>query len=429
MNYNFDEIVTRRGSNCIKWDEAEDPNIIPLWVADMDFHVYPGITEALRKRVEHDVFGYSLVPQTYYDAVIRWFRDRHGACGWKREHFITTIGVVPAISAIIHALTLPGDKVLVNTPVYNCFFSSIRNQGCIAEEVPLLLNEASQPSPLNPPLDPKGRFQSEVEKEPSSLNAQLSTLNPHPAFTIDWNAFEQACADLKTRIFLLCNPHNPAGRVWTRDELQRMGEICFRHNVFVISDEIHCEFVAPGYQYTPFSSLGEEFLQNSATCVAASKAFNIAGLQNADIIVADPDKRYRIDRAINIFETCDVNPFGIVATEAAFTDGGAEWLDQLNDYVLGNYRYLRDLFAEKLPQMWVAPHEGTYLAWVDCTAAGLPSPAIADHLYHKDKVWIADGEAYGEHQRSFIRINLACPRAILAEGLRRIVESELWKTK
>ena len=349
MNYNFDEIVTRRGSNCIKWDEAEDPNIIPLWVADMDFHVYPGITEALRKRVEHDVFGYSLVPQTYYDAVIRWFRDRHGACGWQREHFITTIGVVPAVSAIIHALTLPGDKVLVNTPVYNCFFSSIRNQGCIAEEVPLLLNETSQPSPLNSPLDPKGRFQSEVENEPSTLNAQRSTLNPPPAFTIDWEAFERACADPKVRIFLLCNPHNPAGRVWTRDELQRMGEICFRHNVFVISDEIHCEFVAPGYQYTPFSSLGEEFLQNSATCVAASKAFNIAGLQNADIIVADPDKRYRIDRAINIFETCDVNPFGIVATEAAFTDGGAEWLSQLNDYVLDNYNYLRDLFAEKLP--------------------------------------------------------------------------------
>ena len=415
MNYNFDEIVTRRGSNCIKWDEAEDPNIIPLWVADMDFHVYPGITEALRKRVEHGVFGYSLVPQTYYDAVIRWFRDRHGACGWQREHFITTIGVVPAISAIIHALTLPGDKVLVNTPVYNCFFSSIRNQGCIAEEVPLLLNEAAQPS---------ARREGALSKRSGER-----TLNPSPAFTIDWGAFERACAEPKTRIFLLCNPHNPAGRVWTRDELQRMGEICFRHNVFVISDEIHCEFVAPGYQYTPFSSLGEEFLQNSATCVAASKAFNIAGLQNADIIVADPDKRYRIDRAINIFETCDVNPFGIVATEAAFTDGGAEWLSQLNDYVLGNYRYLRDLFAEKLPQLWVAPHEGTYLAWVDCTAAGLPSPAIADHLYHKDKVWIADGEAYGEHQRSFIRINLACPRATLAEGLRRIVESELWKTK
>lgn len=401
MNYNFDEIITRRGSNCIKWDEAEDPDIIPLWVADMDFHVYPEIVEALRKRVEHGVFGYSLVPQSYYDAVIRWFRDRHGAKGWKREHFIYTIGVVPAISAIIHALTLPGDKVLVTTPVYNCFFSSIRNQGCIAEEIPLLLNETSLHSPLN----------------------------ALPAFTIDWEAFERACADPKVRIFLLCNPHNPAGRVWTREELQRMGEICFRHSVFVISDEIHCEFVAPGYQYTPFSSLGEQFLQNSATCVAASKAFNIAGLQNADIIVADPDKRYRIDRAINIFETCDVNPFGIVATEAAFTDGGAEWLKQLNDYVLDNYNYLRDLFAEKLPQLWVAPHEGTYLAWVDCSAAGLSSPAIADYLYHKGKVWIADGESYGEHKRSFIRINLACPRATLAEGLRRIVESDLWQTK
>ena len=387
MKYNFDEIVTRRGSNCVKWDEADDPDILPLWVADMDFHVYPAITEALHKRVEHGVFGYAHVPQIYYDSVLNWFRDRHWVKGWKREHMIYTIGVVPAISAIIHALTLPGDKVLICTPVYNCFFSSIRNQGCIAEEVPLLLSE-SQTS---------------------------------PAFTVDWEAFEKACCDPKVRIFLLCNPHNPAGRVWTREELQRMGEICFRNNVFVISDEIHCEFVAPGYQYTPFSSLGEQFMLNSATCVAASKAFNIAGLQNADIIVADPDKRYRIDRAINIFETCDVNPFGIVAVEAAYTDGGAEWLRQLNLYVLDNYNYLCDLFAEKLPQLWVAPHEGTYLAWVDCSALGMSSTEIADYLYRENKVWICDGESYGEHQRAFIRINLACPRATLAEGLTRII--------
>ncbi|MBO4786259.1 MAG: aminotransferase class I/II-fold pyridoxal phosphate-dependent enzyme, partial [Prevotella sp.] len=203
MKYNFDEIVTRRGSNCVKWDEADDPDILPLWVADLDFHVYPALTEALHKRVEHGVFGYAHVPQSYYDSVLNWFRDRHGVKGWKREHMIYTIGVVPAISAIIHALTLPGDKVLICTPVYNCFFSSIRNQGCIAEEVPLLLSE-SQTS---------------------------------PAFTVDWEAFEKVCCDPKVRIFLLCNPHNPAGRVWTREELQRMGEICFRNNVFVISDE------------------------------------------------------------------------------------------------------------------------------------------------------------------------------------------------
>lgn len=390
MTYNFDEVITRRGTNCLKWDEAGAPDIIPLWVADMDFHVYPAITEALQKRVEHGVFGYSLVPQSYYDAVINWFADRHGARGWKREHFISTIGVVPAISAIIHALTLPGDKVLITTPVYNCFFSSIRNQGCIAEELPLRVTR--QPSPGT------------------------------PAFSIDWEAFENACADPKVRIFLLCNPHNPAGRVWTREELQRMGEICFRNNVFVISDEIHCEFVAPGFRYIPFSSLGDQFMQNSATCVAASKAFNIAGLQNANIVVADPDRRYRIDRAINIFETCDVNPFGIVATEAAYTDGGAEWLKQLNDYVLGNYNYLRDLFAEKLPALWVAPHEGTYLSWVDCTSLGMSSKEIADHLYKNHKVWVSDGESYGERRQAFIRINLACPRATLAEGLGRIVE-------
>ena len=412
MTYDFDEIITRRGSNCVKWDEAEDPDMLPLWVADMDFHVYPAITEALHRRVDHGVFGYARVPQSYYNSVINWFRGRHGAKGWKREHIIYTIGVVPAISAIIHALTLPGDKVLVTTPVYNCFFSSIRNQGCIAEEVPLRISLLGEKESSKFFDERSGK----AERKVQSSKEQFP-----PAFTVDWEAFEKACSDPKVRIFLLCNPHNPAGRVWTREELQRMGEICFRNNVFVISDEIHCEFVAPGYQYTPFSSLGEQFMLNSATCVAASKAFNIAGLQNADIIVADPDKRYRIDRAINIFETCDVNPFGIVAVEAAYTDGGAEWLRQLNLYVLENYNYLRDLFAEKLPQLWVAPHEGTYLAWVDCSALGMTSTEIADYLYKNNKVWICDGGAYGERRYSFIRINLACPRAILAEGLTRII--------
>lgn len=389
MNYNFDEIIKRRGSNCVKWDEAEE-DIMPLWIADMDFKVYPGITEAMRKRLDHEVFGYTLVPQSYYDSVLNWFGNRHGAKGWKREHIIITIGVVPAISAIVHALTLPGDKVLMTTPIYNCFYSSIRNQGALVEELPLLLDE------------------------------KKNGKDEH-AFTIDWDGFEKACADPNVRIFLLCNPHNPSGRVWTKEELMRIGEICFKNNVLVVSDEIHCEFVSDGYKYIPFSSLGEEFLQNSVTCVAASKAFNVAGLQTANIIVADPDKRYRINRAVNIFETCDVNPFGIVAVEAAYTDGGAEWLKQFNDYVQGNYDYLVSQFAEKLPQLWVSPHESTYLAWVDCSAFGKSSTEIKDYLYNKYKVWLCDGLCYGEQQRAFLRINLACPRSILAEGLQRMI--------
>ncbi|WP_455536669.1 MalY/PatB family protein [Prevotella koreensis] len=389
MNYNFDEIIKRRGSNCVKWDEAEE-DIMPLWIADMDFKVYPGITEAMRKRLDHEVFGYTLVPQSYYDSVLNWFGNRHGAKGWKREHIIITIGVVPAISAIVHALTLPGDKVLMTTPIYNCFYSSIRNQGALVEELPLLLDE------------------------------KKNGKDEH-AFTIDWDGFEKACADPNVRIFLLCNPHNPSGRVWTKEELMRIGEICFKNNVLVVSDEIHCEFVSDGYKYIPFSSLGEEFLQNSVTCVAASKAFNVAGLQTANIIVADPDKRYRINRAVNIFETCDVNPFGIVAVEAAYTDGGAEWLKQFNDYVQGNYDYLVSQFAEKLPQLWVSPHESTYLAWVDCSAFGKSSTEIKDYLYNNYKVWLCDGLCYGEKQRAFLRINLACPHSILAEGLQRMI--------
>ena len=387
MNYNFDEIIKRRGSNCVKWDEAEE-DIMPLWIADMDFKVYPGITEAMRKRLDHEVFGYTLVPQSYYDSVLNWFGNRHGAKGWKREHIIITIGVVPAISAIVHALTLPGDKVLMTTPIYNCFYSSIRNQGALVEELPLLLDE------------------------------KKNGKDEH-AFTIDWDGFEKACADPNVRIFLLCNPHNPSGRVWTKEELMRIGEICFKNNVLVVSDEIHCEFVSDGYKYIPFSSLGEEFLQNSVTCVAASKAFNVAGLQTANIIVADPDKRYRINRAVNIFETCDVNPFGIVAVEAAYTDGGAEWLKQFNDYVQGNYDYLVSQFAEKLPQL--SPHESTYFAWVDCSAFGKSSTEIKDYLYNNYKVWLCDGLCYGEKQRAFLRINLACPRSILAEGLQRMI--------
>ena len=197
MKYNFDELVSRRHTNCVKWDEAEEEGVIPLWVADMDFRVMPKITEALHRRVDHGIFGYTHVPESYYDAVIRWFRDRHALEGVTREDIIYTSGVVPAISAIVRGLTLPGDKVLVQTPVYNCFFSCIRNQGCLVEENHLVY--------------------------------------ANNTYSVDWDDFEQKCADSRVRIFLLCNPHNPAGRVWTREELRRMGEICLKNNVFVSS--------------------------------------------------------------------------------------------------------------------------------------------------------------------------------------------------
>ena len=381
MKYNFDEIIPRRNTNSVKWDEAAQDDIIPLWVADMDFRVLPQITEALRQRVDHGVFGYTHVPDSYYESVIRWFKDRHGLQGVKPSDIIYTSGVVPAISAIVRGLTLPGDKVLVQTPVYNCFFSSIRNQGCLVEENHLVYKNNT--------------------------------------YVVDWDDFERKCADSRVRIFLLCNPHNPAGRVWKKEELQRMGEICQKHDVFVISDEIHCELVMPGNEYTPFASLSDGFLKNSATCVAPTKAFNIAGLQIANIIVKDRTKRERIDRAINIHEVCDVNPFGVIATEAAYTEEGAEWLRQLNTYLFANYQFLCDFFSKHFPSLEVVKLEGTYLVWVDCSSLGKSSTEIVNNLY-RHGVWMNDGVMYGENQGAFIRINIACPRKILEEGLLRM---------
>lgn len=381
MKYDFDQIIPRRHTNCVKWDEATEEHIIPLWVADMDFPTLPQITDALHRRIDHAIFGYTHVPQSYYHAVINWFANRHGLQGIQPADIIYTSGVVPAISAIIRALTLPGDKVLIQTPVYNCFFSSIRNQGCVVEENRLVRHDNT--------------------------------------YTIDWDDFERKCADSRVRVFLLCNPHNPVGRVWTREELQRMGEICMKHDVFVIADEIHCELVMPGHTYTPFASVDETFQQNSATCVAPTKAFNIAGLQIANIIVNNPQKHERIDRAINLHEVCDVNPFGVIATEAAYTEEGAEWLRQLNDYLFHNYELLLTFFKEQLPLFPVTKLEGTYLVWVDCSVTKKKSTEIVDYLYHHHGVWLNDGEMYGEHG-SFVRINIACQRSTLTEALNRI---------
>ena len=287
--YNFDELITRRGTNSLKWDSAGHADVLPMWVADMDFRTAPVLIEALRRRVEHGIFGYTQVPPTYYEAVAAWFARRHG---WnlQPEWIMYTSGVVPALSAIIKALTVPGDKVIAQTPVYNCFFSSIRNNGC-----ELLAN------PLRREND---------------------------TYRMDFDDLERKAADPRAKLLLLCNPHNPAGRVWTREELTRLNDICLRHGVRVVADEIHCELVFSGHTYTPFASVSTECLNNSITCVSPSKAFNIAGLQIASIISSDADIRARIERAININEVCDVNPFGVIATEAAYSAEGEEWLLQ-----------------------------------------------------------------------------------------------------
>ena len=378
--FSFDEVVPRRGTDSVKWDTPASDDILPMWIADMDFRTAPCIREALRRRVEHGIFGYTKVPSSYYEAIVGWFSRRHG---WTidPDTILYTIGVVPALSVIVKATTQPGDKVLVQTPVYNCFFSSIRNLGCTVEESPLICT-------------PEG-------------------------YRIDFEALERAAADPQVKLMLLCNPHNPGGRVGTRDELRRIGEICMRHDVFVASDEIHCELTFNGHEYTPYASLGEEFARRSASCISPTKAFNIAGLQIANIVAADPEVRRRIDRAINIFEVCDVNPFGVIALQAAYNEG-EEWLAALREYIWDNYLFLKEFFAEHLPEYPVVPLEGSYLAWIDCRHAGVCSEELERRLESEQKLMLNAGVMYGAAGEGFMRINMACPRAVLAEGLARL---------
>ena len=381
MVYDFDTPVDRRGSGSYKWDSC--PDVLPMWVADMDFPAAPFIREALLKRVEHGVFGYTAVPESYYEAVIDWYRRRRG---WEidRSWIQYTSGVVPALSVAVKAFCKPGDKVLILNPAYNCFYSSIRNNGCVVEESRLVRRADS--------------------------------------FIIDFEDFEERCADPEVKMFIACNPHNPSGRVWTPDELARMGVICRQHDVLVVSDEIHSEIEMPGHRYTPFASITRACQDCCITLCSPSKSFNTAGLQIANIICDNPEWRAKIDRAINDNEVCDVNPFGPVALEAAYTPEGEEWLRQLNAYIWQNYQLLRRTFAARLPELRVMELEGTYRAWVDCralTARGTGTAEAEASLKENEKVWINGGAMYGDPD--YMRINLACPRARLEEGLERIV--------
>lgn len=384
MEYDFSRPTDRRGTDSYKWDSASEADIIPLWVADMDFETFPGITEALQRRVAHGIFGYTRVPEAYYEAVCRWFGKRH-AWHINREDIIYTSGVVPAVSAVIKALTLPGDQVIVQGPVYNCFFSSIRNNGCEMVSNSLIYNKEEL------------------------------------RYEIDFDDLERKLKHERARLMLLCNPHNPGGRVWTRDELTRVAELCRKYGVRVVSDEIHCELTLYDNEYVPFGSLPDELSRGSITCCSPSKAFNTAGLQIANIVCRDAEVRNRIDRAININEVCDVNPFGVIALQAAYSDEGYEWLTQLRKYISANYDLLLERFACELPKCKVMRMEGTYLAWIDCSELHISSDEIEEMLMHENKVWVNAGSMYGAEGAAFIRINMACTSELLNEGITRIV--------
>lgn len=382
--FNFDEIIDRHGTHAVKWDHCPSDDVIPMWVADMDFKAAPCIMDALRKRLEHGVFGYVNVPDEFYQSITNWFERRHN---WKidSQWIEYTTGVVPAFSAVIKAITTPGDKVVVLTPVYNCFFTSIKNNECEVVEVPL-------------------------------------TYNADYSYSIDYDLLDKALAGERTTALLFCNPHNPAGRVWHREELLRVNELCLKHGVKVISDEIHCEMLMPGHNYTPFASISQEAQDNCITCGSPSKSFNIAGLQAAFIVCNDPETKAKINHAINVNEIGNINPFGLEAFMAAYNNGES-WIEQFNEYIDGNYQLMKNMMEKELPYFHITPLEGTYLAWIDVRDTGMNSTEVTQKILDEGKVLVNDGAIYGKAGEGFIRINLATQRSLAEEAFRRIIQT------
>ena len=367
MKYDFDEIIPRRGTNSVKWDLATDERVLPMWVADMDFRAAPPVLDALERRLRHGVFGYTKVPDAYFEAVKGWFGKRHGF-RIENEWILPTTGVIPALSVILKALTEPGDKVILQTPVYNCFFAVLERTG-------------RQPL-ANPLIDEGG------------------------AYRMDFEDLERKAADPQAKLIFLCNPHNPAGRAWTAEELTRLGEICLRHGVTVISDEIHCDLTDPGYEYTPFASVSPTCAERSVVCIAPTKTFNLAGLQTAALVVVNPALRHKVWRAINTDEIAEPNVFAAEAAVAALTYGDS-WLEALRCKIFENKQTVINTVQQELPQLHVISSPATYLLWIDCGKICADSAGLADFLAEKTGLLLNEGKEYGQAGRTFLRMNVA----------------------
>lgn len=380
MKYDFDKMTRRRGTGSLKWDVPEGE--LPMWVADMDFETAPEIREALRTRVEHGIFGYSVVPEEWYEAYQDWWARRHHF-RMEKEWLIFCTGVVPAISSAVRKLTTVGENVLVQTPVYNIFFNSIRNNGRNILESPLVYHNGE--------------------------------------YSIDFADLDEKLANPQTTLMLLCNPHNPVGKIWDRETLARIGELCAKHHVLVLSDEIHCDLTDPGYEYIPFASVSDLCRENSVTCIAPTKAFNLAGLQTAAVMVPDPVLRHKLDRGLNTDEVAEPNVFAAVAPVAAFTRGG-EWLDKLNAYVWENRIFAERFIEAEIEGVHAVKGEATYLLWIDCREAAAELTGLCAFIRKESGLYVSDGCAYRSDE-GFLRMNLACPKALVEDGLGRLKKS------
>ena len=378
MDFHFDQVIDRRKYESIKWMVGE--NELPMWVADMDFEAAPCIRKTLKERVEHGIFGYTAVPDAWYEAYCRWWSNRHGLA-MEKDWLMFVTGVVPAISSIVRKLTTPDEKVIVQTPVYNIFFNSILNNGCRILDNPLLYENGE--------------------------------------YRMDFDDLEAKMSDPQATLMILCNPQNPAGKIWDRQTLARIGELADRHHVKVISDEIHCDITQPGTEYVPFAGASELCRKISITCIAPTKAFNLAGLQSAAIAVPDPFLRHKVMRAINTDEVAEPNAFACEAAVSAFTEGGP-WLDAMREYVWENRRTAEEMIGKELPDCRPVKADATYLMWLDISAVG-DSDKVAAFLREKTGLFVTAGISYGEAGRGFLRINLACPRSVMQDGITRLI--------
>ena len=378
MPYDFDTVIDRRNTDAMKWNIA--PGELPMWVADMDFAAAPEIRKAMQKRLDHGIFGYSEIPDAWYEAYIGWWKARHGF-EMERDWLVFCTGVVPAISSIVRKLTTPNENVLIQTPVYNIFFNSILNNGCRVLESPLT--------------------------------------HENGVYAIDWADLDSKLADPQTTLMILCNPHNPIGKIWEKDTLARIGALAKRHHVTVVSDEIHCDITAPGKSYVPFLSVSDDCRAVGIAAIAPTKAFNLAGMQTAAVCVPDPTLRHKVWRGLNTDEVAEPNAFAVPAAVAAFTEG-APWLDAMRTYVFENRSIAAERIANTLSKVRVIDGEATYLLWLDVSAITPDGTALCRYLQERTGLIVSAGASYGASGTAFLRVNLACPKAVLADGLDRL---------
>lgn len=374
----FDKITDRRNTGSYKWDVAEHE--LPMWVADMDFETAPEIIEALKRKVEHGIFGYSVTPDEWYEAYINWWSRRHRFT-MEKDWLIFCTGVVPAISSVVRKLTTPAENVVVITPAYNIFFNSIYNNGRNIVEC------------LLPYEDGK--------------------------YSIDFDDLEEKCSDPQSTLLILCNPHNPTGMIWDKETLARIGDICAKHHVTVLSDEIHCDITLPGTEYTPFASVSETCRNICVSCIAPTKTFNIAGLQTAAVCVPNEVLRHKVWRGLNTDEVAEGNVFSCDAAIAAFTYGES-WLNELREYLADNRKTAEEYIEKNIPAIRTVHGEATYLLWIDCSAIPMNSVELAEKIREISGLFLSEGCEYRGDGEHFLRMNLACQKSRLMDGLGRL---------